>query len=222
VAGAAEPHNGRRHDDGAAAGASVRPAYVIAAGLTIAAAGLLLVTQVQSDGGLPLLLGGFLLACVGIALPSALGTDLVLGSAPKAKAGSAAAMSETSGEFGIALGVATLGSLGTAVYGAQVDVPTQVPDAGAEVARESITGAAAVSDQLSVAVGGDLLDSAREAFTQGLNIAAAVGAVLFLVLAVLASRLFRHVRPYGETADRVRLGVGVRPMAEAELVPAGD
>jgi len=196
--------------------------WLVPLNLTMAAATMLLVTQVQSDGGLPLLLGGFLLACVGIALPSALGTDLVLGSAPKTKAGSAAAMSETSGEFGIALGVATLGSLGTAVYGAQVDVPTQVPDAGAEVARESITGAAAVSDQLSVAVGGDLLDSAREAFTQGLNIAAAVGAVLFLVLAVLASRLFCHVRPYGETADPEADAVGVRPMAEAELVPAGD
>lgn len=114
----------------------------MAGGLAIAGSDLLLVTQVDSVGGLALLATGFLLACVGIALPSALGTDLVVGSAPREKAGSAAAMSETSGEFGIALGVAVLGSLGAAVYCNQFadTIPAAVPSGSVETSRESITG----------------------------------------------------------------------------------
>ncbi len=137
-----------------------RPAHVMAAGLVIAAGGLLLVTQVDASGGMPLLVTGFLLACVGIALPSALGTGLVVGSAPPEKAGSAAGVSETSGEFGIALGVAVLGSIGTAVYRAQmVDAVPAGPEATA-VARESLAGAVAAAGQLPAAVRADLLDPA--------------------------------------------------------------
>lgn len=167
-----------------------RVAYVMAAGLTIAASGLLLVTQVASEGGLPFLLAGFLLACVGIALPSALGTNLVVGSAPREKAGSAAAMSETSGEFGIALGVALMGSVGAAVYRNQVDIPAGVPGDAAATAGESITGAVATAAQLPAGLGGDVLATARDAFTAGLGVAAAVGCVVFLTLAVLAVRMF--------------------------------
>lgn len=42
----------------------------------------------------------------------ALVTDLVVGAAPAEKAGSAAAVSETGMEFGLALGVAVIGTLG--------------------------------------------------------------------------------------------------------------
>ena len=100
-----------------------RPASLMACGLAIAAAGLLLVTQVDAAGGLPIMVIGFTLACVGIAVPTALGVNLIMGSAPPEKAGSASGISETSGEFGIALGVAVLGSVGTAVYRSQISVP---------------------------------------------------------------------------------------------------
>lgn len=51
-----------------------------------------------------MLLVGFALAAVGVALPAATATGLVIGSAPAAQAGAATGVSETSGEFGIALG----------------------------------------------------------------------------------------------------------------------
>jgi len=176
-----------------------RPAYVMAAGLAIASGGLLLVTQVDSVGGLALLVSGFLLACVGIALPSALGISLVVGSAPPEKAGSASGISETSGEFGIALGVATMGSIGTAVYRSQLSdsLGTGLPDAAVSTVRESIAGAAAAAAQLPDRLGADLLATARDAFTDGLNVVAALSAGLFLILAVVAARLFRHVPPHG-------------------------
>jgi len=48
--------------------------------------------------------------------PTVVLATLVVSSAPAERAGSAAAISETSAELGGALGIAILGSIGTAVY----------------------------------------------------------------------------------------------------------
>jgi DHA2 family multidrug resistance protein-like MFS transporter len=61
---------------------------------------------------------GFAFVYLGLGAIAALGTDLVVGAAPATRAGSAAALSETVQELGIAVGVALLGSLATAVQGA--------------------------------------------------------------------------------------------------------
>jgi len=185
-----------------------RPAYVMAVGLAIATGGLLLITRVDSVGGLALLVSGFVLACVGIALPSALGIGLVVGSAPPEKAGSASGISETSGEFGIALGVASMGSIGTAVYRSQLadSLGSGLPRDAVDAARESIAGAAAAAAQLPDGLGDDLLAAARDAFTDGLNLVAGLSAGLFLVLAVVAAVLFRHLPPHGHPAAGDGLG----------------
>ena len=117
-----------------------RPAYVMAAGLAIAAGGLMLLTRVNGADDLDLVVGGLVLANGGIALPMALVTNLILGSAPPEKAGSAAAMSETGGEFGVALGIATLGSIATAVYRNRIAdvIPPDVPAGAARAAHEGI------------------------------------------------------------------------------------
>jgi DHA2 family multidrug resistance protein-like MFS transporter len=179
----------------------VRPAYVMAAGSAIAAGGLVILTRVPADGGLWMLLTGFTLASVGVALPSALGTDLVVGSAPKEKAGSAAGMSEMSAEFGIALGVAVFGSIGAAIYRSIVTVGPDVPADAATAAREGINGAVSAAGELPGAAGSELLGAAREAFTSGLNVAAVVGAVLFAALAILTATTLRHIRPSGADTE---------------------
>ncbi|WP_219461785.1 MFS transporter [Nonomuraea rhizosphaerae] len=153
-------------------------AYVMGAGLLIGAAGLLLHTQVPSVGGLWLVVTGLVLASAGIAMPMGVGNGVIMTAAPAEKAGSAAALSETSGEFGIAVGVALLGSLGTAVYRSQLP-------AGLGSARESVTAAVATGRA-------DVIELARTAFTGGLNVVALVGAGTFLVLAVLTMTALRH------------------------------
>ncbi|MCG5216655.1 MFS transporter [Streptosporangium sp. KLBMP 9127] len=172
----------------------IRPAYVMAAGLTIGSAGLLLHTQVGSTGGLVPLVVGLVLASGGIAFPMSLTMNLILGSAPPEKAGSAASISETSGELGVALGVAVLGSLGTLVYRTQLpgSLPADLPAEAASKATESITSAVATAQQLPAALGADLLDAARTAYTSGLNTVAAIGAVVFLTLAALTIALLRN------------------------------
>lgn len=179
-----------------------RPAPVMAVSLLVAALGCLLITQVSVTGGLPLLVAGFLLACVGVAPPTALGTELLIGSVPPARAGSAAAVSETSNELGIAIGLATFGSIGAAVYASHVVVPgmpAAASTAASTAAGESLNGAVALAASLPQRVAGPLLDSARAAYTTGLNTVALLGFLLFAALAVVAFTILR--RPTDEFAD---------------------
>lgn len=178
----------------------IRPGVLIASGLLISAGGLSLLIFVGSTGGLPLVVTSFVIASLGMAAPVTLVTDLIVGSAPPERAGSASSMSETSGELGIALGVATLGSVGTAVYRNTIDVPADVPLSAAAQAREGIEGATVVAGSLPTDVGDDLLAAAREAFASGLNVTAVVATVVLLGLAVLAGAALRHVRTHGEQA----------------------
>jgi DHA2 family multidrug resistance protein-like MFS transporter len=156
-----------------------RVSQVAAAGLGIGGIGLLLQTQAASTGGLGLVVTGLMLASFGISLPMALTMNLILAAAPPEKAGAAAALQETGGEFGVAVGVAAMGSLGTLVYRGELSDPS-VPAA----ARESLTAAMAVARDLPGRVGTDLLDAARAAFTSGLNTVALVGGVIFIGMAV--------------------------------------
>ncbi|HEU5157183.1 MAG TPA: MFS transporter [Streptosporangiaceae bacterium] len=183
------------------------PGNVIAAGMALSAFGFLLLTLVDSTGGTLPLVAGFVIVGLGSG-PYSLCTDLVVGAAPPEKAGSAASIAETSAELGIALGLASLGSVGTAIYRDHLVVPHTVPADVAAAAREGITGAVSVAGHLPEAVGADLLDSARVAFTSGLNAAAIFGTVVFAGLTVVATVLLRHLRPAAPEAE-----------ADAEITP---
>ncbi|MFI9588985.1 MFS transporter [Nonomuraea sp. NPDC052265] len=165
--------------------ARIGTAYVMAAGLGLGAVGLFLHTQVPSAGGTGLVVTGLVLASAGIALPMGAGNSVIMTAAPAEKAGSAASLTETSGEFGVALGVAALGSLGTAVY--RDRLPEHLP---VEAVRESISAAVTAAKDLP-----GLLDLARAAFTSGLNTVGAVSAVVFAGLAVFALLTLRGHRP---------------------------
>lgn len=173
-----------------------RPAYVVAAGLAVSGLGLLVLTQITGAGGLVLVVTGLVLASAGIALPMALTMNLVLASTSPEKAGAVSSVSETSGEFGIALGVASLGSLGAVVFrGALADtMPASAPTEVATTALEGITAATAAAHQLAGVPGHDLLVAAQTAFTAGLNVVALVGGLAFLGLAVLTIAVLRADR----------------------------
>jgi DHA2 family multidrug resistance protein-like MFS transporter len=190
----------------------LRPAYLMAVGLAVAGVGLLVQTQVGAAGGVGPLVTGLVLAGVGISPAMSLTMNLILGSAPPEKAGSAASISETSGEFGVALGVATLGSLATLVYRLRVPdaIPAGTPARAADAARESITAAVITAQHLPGTLGAGLLDAARTAFTTGLNTVAGVGAAVFLGLAILAAVAFRHL-PSGMAAAAAEVPAQVSP-----------
>jgi DHA2 family multidrug resistance protein-like MFS transporter len=84
------------------------------------------------------------------------------------------------------------------------------PDA-ADAARESIDRAVAAAGQLPAEQSGDLLAAARDAFTSGVHVAGVVSAVLYVGLALLAVRAFKHVRnSYGDDTT-----TDVDPLLEA-------
>jgi DHA2 family multidrug resistance protein-like MFS transporter len=170
----------------------VRPAYLIGGGMIVSVGGLLLIAQAGPVSGLAAVVTGFAISNFGAGPMVTLGTDLVVGSAPVERAGSAGAMNQTSGEFGFALGIAALGSVGTAVYRGKVAAP-------AGEARDSLAGAVAVAGRLPDRLGAPLLDSARAAFTSGMHVAAGISAVLLVVVAVVVATLLRHVGTGGDT-----------------------
>src|SRR5690606_27573963 len=132
---------------------------------------------------------------VGFGLMFTISTDLVVGSAPPQRAGAASAISETGAEFGGALGIAVLGSVGMAVYRSQVSaaIPPGVPAEAAAAARDTLGGAIALADQLSDPLAAGLLHVARSAFTQGLHLTAITGTVVMIGLAVLVVLVLRNV-----------------------------
>ncbi|MEU4761705.1 MFS transporter [Actinosynnema sp. NPDC023794] len=165
----------------------VRPAYVVAGGAVFSVAGYVVLTQVGSVGGLPLLITGFYLLYPGIAPTMALTTTLVITAAPPEKAGAASAVNSTASDLGVSLGIALMGSIGTAVYHATM--PSDVP---AEAA-DSLPGALSAAAGLSADAARALVEPARVAFTSGLNVAAVVAAVLVAGAALLAVTVLRNV-----------------------------
>ena len=93
----------------------VRPGFVVAGSLVLSTVGYLLLTRLETSSSISLVVVGFSLIYLGLGTIASLGTDLVIGSAPIAKAGAASAISETAQELGLAVGVAVLGSLTTTI-----------------------------------------------------------------------------------------------------------
>ncbi|MFE2586253.1 MFS transporter [Streptomyces sp. NPDC059378] len=115
--------------------------------------------------------------------------DVILSSVPKEQAGAASAVSETAYELGAALGIAVLGSIMTGVYRG-FTAPAGTPAA----AHESLGGAVEAAGHLPADTARQLLSSAREAFADGLALAAGAGAVVLLATAVAAWFLLRDQR----------------------------
>ncbi|MFC9795548.1 MFS transporter [Streptomyces sp. NPDC057695] len=160
-----------------------RPAYVVAAGLLVSGVGHLMLSMADSSSGIAQVVTGFAFVYAGGGPLIALGTDIVVGAAPPERAGGAAALSETSTELGMALGVALLGSLGAALYHAGVKVPEGAPD----YAGDTLAGAVDAAQGLPAESAAALLASAREAFTDGLNVIGGIGAAVAVASAVLVA-----------------------------------
>jgi DHA2 family multidrug resistance protein-like MFS transporter len=173
-----------------------RPAFVVAGGLVVAALGLALLTQVDGDSDLAVVVIGSVVVALGVAPPVTLATDLIVGCAPPERAGVASGISETGAELGGALGIAVLGSIGVAVYRNELAdaVLAGVPPAQAASASDTLGGALEAADTLQEQPAAALLDTAQEAFTQGLQIAALTGAAVAVATAVMAAVFLRRTR----------------------------
>jgi MFS transporter, DHA2 family, multidrug resistance protein len=170
-----------------------RAAVVMAAGLVVAGVGFALFTQIEMASGLGTLIVASVVVALGLAPVFTLATDVVIGSAPVERAGAAAAVSETSSEFGGALGIAVLGSIGAAVYRSTMaaTLPSSVAPDVADAARSTLAGAVAVAEQLPGSLGTDVLETARRAFAQSFDVTAVVTAGVVLITAALVTIVLR-------------------------------
>ena len=94
----------------------LKPSVFTSLGLCVSVIGFCVLLLVQGRDGVALMALGTMLLGVGIMPVMIMGTDLVVSSVPPAKAGAAAATSETAAELGMALGIAVIGSVGAVIY----------------------------------------------------------------------------------------------------------
>ena len=173
----------------------VRPGFVVAGGLAVAAAGFALLSTVDRVDGLVTLVVAYGVLSLGLSFAFTLAVDLMVGTAPPERAGAASAISETSSEFGGALGIAVLGSVIVAIYRhamgeARLD---GVPADALEAATANLGVAADTAATLPGPAGAALLDAGREAFAQAFEAAATISAAVALAAAVLAAIMLRRV-----------------------------
>jgi len=182
-----------------------RPSVIMGVGMMVAAIGTAMLLGLGLDGGSGILLivVASIVISLGLAPVITLATELIVGSAPPEQAGAATGVSETSGELGGALGIAILGSIGTAVYRTEVadSLPSGVPAAAADAARDTLGGALAIAQTLPDAVGAALAAVARTAFIDALHFVAAVATVGAVVTAVAAAIALRRVPARSEPVE---------------------
>lgn len=188
----------------------IRPAYLMTAGLMVSIIGYVIFTQLSGGDDLATIVIGMVVFSFGLSPMFVLALDMIVGAVDPARAGAASAISETGQEFSVALGVAVIGSIGTAVYHAEMDgaVPNSVPAEAADAARDTLAGALHVASALPPAQGSELATVARQAFTQALQVNSIVSIGLTLISAALVLVLLRHIpasaqqeKPARESAD---------------------
>ncbi|MFE0426492.1 MFS transporter, partial [Streptomyces sp. NPDC058953] len=164
-------------------------------GLVLLAAGLALPWLAQgSDGhlGYPTMAIALALIGFGAGLAMTVASVTLMAATPAEHVSGAAAIEETCYELGAALGVASLGSLATALY------QGNLPKAVTGVARGSVGEGAYAAQELGGAAGASLLDQVARAFTHGMTPAFAVGAALALAAAATVwAYVPRGIRPAG-------------------------
>jgi DHA2 family multidrug resistance protein-like MFS transporter len=166
-------------------------------GLFLASAGVLLLTTLDGAAWQLCLFTGLVLLAAGLCPVCVFAPDLVVACASVEHAGAAAALTETSAELGGALGIALLGSLGSAVYRATLTAraASDIPHAALERARGSLVGIAEVTGLLPAAQATALESAAHAAYAGALHAVAVAASALTLASAFLLRRaLGRHSR----------------------------
>lgn len=164
---------------------------VAAVTLALAAVGLLMLSQLGTSLNIPLIVAGLLLVGLMGAAP-ALMTHTAVDNYPPERRTIGSGINSITMRFGLSLGVATLSTVLTAKYAAQL-LPALgglAPDQ-ANRADESIGGAVSVSKELSGDAGATLLESARNAYVSGFSLSLLIAAALLAATAIIVYLFLR-------------------------------
>lgn len=136
------------------------------------AVGLLLLLPIAASGGVGWYIASTVLAGVGYGISFSLVAETAVAAVPSERAGSAAAIAETSNEIGNALGIALLGSLSVLIF--RLQGPDLAGTFGETIDLPGLAPAA--------------IDQAKDAFVTGLQVVAVAASVLHFVLGILTLR----------------------------------
>lgn len=195
---------------------------VVAGGLTLVAATMLLFTTMTEQSHLWQVMGVTMLLGLGMANVMAPATDSIMGSLPRAKAGVGSAVNDTTRQVGGAVGVAVLGSILASRYSPAVGraLNGRVPSTVASAARNSIGATLATAgSQAGHPFARLLVTTGRASFVSGLHVAAIIAAVVIGlavtgVVAWLPARAHDHEPAWGDA--------GVGPVDVIPAAPATD
>jgi DHA2 family multidrug resistance protein-like MFS transporter len=170
------------------------PHMLVVTGLVLVSVGFGMILLFRHDLTVAAVVASFIVLEIGVGISQTITNDTIVSSVPPTKAGAASAVSETAYELGAVVGTAVIGTIFTAFYRANVHVPPGLSASQAADAGESISGAAAVAQQLPPVVAGRLMDSAKIAFDSGIAPTAIIAGLLTLVAAVVVAFAFRGNR----------------------------
>jgi MFS transporter, DHA2 family, multidrug resistance protein len=132
------------------------------------------------------------LMLVGLAPTTTMGVNLIVGAAPPEQAGTVSGLGQAGNELGGALGIALLGSVGTAVYRGDMDgVAGGAPG-------DTLGGAISLAGRLPSGV----LDAATGAFAHGLHVAAFVAVALLVATSALVAVVLRVLPAAGDAPEQ--------------------
>lgn len=169
---------------------------VMTVALLLSAAGFGVLTQVRLEGIFPIAitLTGASLVAAGIVSVMTLVTDYVVGVAPADRAGAVSGLIETSSELGGAFGIALLGSVLAAVYRHTVapHLPSWLPPEAAAAVKETIAGAAVVSQNLPPEPAAQVMTAARDSFMTAMHTTSLAAGFIVLLAAALTAVMLRE------------------------------
>lgn len=165
--------------------------YLLITGLLIMATGMLIMYTASQGFTLPLLITSIVLLSSGCGIVVTLGHDIVMSRATPQQAGAAASLTETCTTFGGALGIALLGSIGTAIYRERTGdaLSGELPASIIESAQTTLGGALVVAEKLPAPSKNQLIHSAHTAFGDSFSTVAGISASLMISMAIIV--LFR-------------------------------
>jgi EmrB/QacA subfamily drug resistance transporter len=145
--------------------------------------------QADPDGGYLTVLPGTMILGAGVGLAMSPSTAAITASLPEEKQGVASSLNDTVREMGGAVGIALIGSILNAAYQANIQPATAaLPPGVGQPVTEGIGGALAVASQMGPG-GTALIESARQAFVDGMTPALLLGAAI-----TAAAALFTGLR----------------------------
>jgi EmrB/QacA subfamily drug resistance transporter len=192
---------------------------VVAVGLTVAAIGLVMASQLSPGATYGEVVLSLIVLAAGLAVVMPTATESIMGSLPPAKAGVGSAVNDTTRELGGALGVAVLGSVMSSSYRPDVSQAISgfpVPRGVAAAITDQVGAAMTVAERIGGAPGRQLADVASRAFTDGMGAAFLIGAVALLVgAAIVGLFLPARAHDYVPDAEVGAAGDGLSPESVA-------